>query len=86
VAKARWFRDPAGWVSAPHELEFRVGGRELSSGGQGCPVHAYRALYWDIVEDARIVYIYEMLIDGTRVSIRWQRSSSSRTVAGRGSS
>jgi uncharacterized protein YndB with AHSA1/START domain len=43
VAKARWFRDPAGWLSAPHELEFRVGGRELSSGGpKGGPVHAYR--------------------------------------------
>lgn len=70
AAKARWFKDSEGWVSAPHELEFRVGGREVTSGGpEGGPIHEYRAIYWDIVEDERIVYTYEMLMDGTRVSV-----------------
>jgi uncharacterized protein YndB with AHSA1/START domain len=70
AAKARWFRDPEGWVSGPYELDFRVGGRESASGGpSGGPFHEYRAVYWDIVADERIVYTYEMLEDATRVSV-----------------
>jgi uncharacterized protein YndB with AHSA1/START domain len=70
-AKARWFSSgPQEWVIGPHELDFRVGGRETSSSGpKGGPVHDYHAIYWDIVEDQRIVYTYEMLQDGTRVSV-----------------
>ena len=70
AAKARWFKDPEEWVSEPHELDFRVGGREVARGGpKGGPVHEYRAVYWDIVPEQRIVYTYEMLMDGTRVSV-----------------
>ncbi|HEY3192836.1 MAG TPA: SRPBCC family protein [Solirubrobacterales bacterium] len=70
AAKAQWFRNPEGWEDGPYELDFRVGGRESASGGpKGGPVHEYRALYWDIVPDERIVYSYEMLEDGTRVSV-----------------
>jgi uncharacterized protein YndB with AHSA1/START domain len=70
AAKARWFKDQEGWLRAPHELDFRVGGRERASGGPaGGPVHEYRAIYWDIVQDERIVYTYEMLMNGTRVSV-----------------
>jgi uncharacterized protein YndB with AHSA1/START domain len=69
-AKARWFAGPAEWESGPHELDFRVGGREVSSGGPvGGPVHTYRAIYWDIVAPERIVYTYEMLLDETRISV-----------------
>jgi uncharacterized protein YndB with AHSA1/START domain len=70
AAKARWFHGPADWEVPPHELDFRVGGREVSRGGpKGGPVHAYRAIYWDIVLNERIVYTYEMLTDETRVSV-----------------
>jgi uncharacterized protein YndB with AHSA1/START domain len=70
TAKARWFSGPDEWESAPHELEFRVGGREVaSSGPPDGPVHTYRAIYWDIVTNERIVYTYEMLLDQTRVSV-----------------
>jgi uncharacterized protein YndB with AHSA1/START domain len=70
VAKGRWFSGPEDWTSEPHELDFRVGGRERSVGGpDGGPVHVYDALYWDIVEDRRIVYTYEMLLDDTRISV-----------------
>jgi uncharacterized protein YndB with AHSA1/START domain len=70
AAKARWFKDPDSSNSAPHQLDFRVGGSEVTTGGpQDGPVHEYRAVYWDIVEDERIVYTYEMLMDGTRVSV-----------------
>ncbi len=70
AAKARWFTGPEHWVGFSHELDFRIGGREVSSGGpEGGPVHTYRALYWDIVQDERIVFTYEMLMDGTRISV-----------------
>jgi len=70
AAKARWFRGPDDWVASGHELDFRVGGLEETSGGPpGGPVHTYRALYWDIVPDARIVYTYEMLTGGVRMSV-----------------
>ena len=69
-AKARWFGGPAEWESGPHELDFRVGGREASAGGPtGGSVHAYTARYWDIVPEERIIYSYELLLDGTRISV-----------------
>jgi uncharacterized protein YndB with AHSA1/START domain len=70
AAKARWFSEPGEWVAGPLELDFRVGGREVQrSRPEGGPVHTYRAIYWDIVANQRIVYTYEMLRDETRVSV-----------------
>jgi uncharacterized protein YndB with AHSA1/START domain len=70
TAKARWLAGPDDWAVEPHELDFRVGGRELSRGGpKSGPTHTYNAVYWDIVPDERIVYTYEMLMDETRVSV-----------------
>jgi uncharacterized protein YndB with AHSA1/START domain len=70
AAKARWFAGPEDWEAAGHELEFRVGGREVSRGGpQGGPVHTYDARYHDIVPDERIVSTYELHVDGTRISV-----------------
>lgn len=69
-AKARWFMGPEDWENEPLELDFRVGGRERSVGGpKGGPVSTYNAVYWDIVENRRIVYTYEMLMDGRRISV-----------------
>ena len=69
-AKARWFSEPGEWLAGPLELDFRVGGREVQlSGPKGGPVHTYRAIYWDIVANQRIVFTYEMLQDETRVSV-----------------
>ena len=70
AAKAHWFSGPEEWEDAPHRLDFRVGGHELHSGGpRGGPVHTYRAIYWDIVPNQRIVYTYEMLMDEARTSV-----------------
>jgi uncharacterized protein YndB with AHSA1/START domain len=65
VAKARWF----GSGSDDHELDFRVGGREVNRGGPGDAVYTYEAVYRDIVEDERIVYTYEMYLDEARISV-----------------
>jgi uncharacterized protein YndB with AHSA1/START domain len=65
-AKARWYNGSEG----DYELDFRVGGRERHQGtlpdGRD---YAYRALFWDIVPGQRIVYTYDMLVDGIRISV-----------------
>jgi uncharacterized protein YndB with AHSA1/START domain len=70
AAKARWFEGPDEWEKGPQEFDFRVGGRERNSGGpKGGPVHAFDALYYDIVPNERIVYAYEMHLGATRISV-----------------
>jgi uncharacterized protein YndB with AHSA1/START domain len=70
VAKARWFAGPEEWGPAEHELDFRVGGREISRGGpKGGPVFTYEARYQDIVPNERIISTYDMCMDETRISV-----------------
>ncbi|MCP3775985.1 SRPBCC family protein [Paenibacillus sp. MZ04-78.2] len=63
VAKAKWF-------SKPEIFDFRVGGREYSSGGppEG-PVFTFDASYQEIVPEQRIVYTYTLDSGSTRVSV-----------------
>ena len=54
AAKARWF---ASGPDSGHELDFRIGGREVAHGGpDGGPVMTFESLYRDIVPGERIVY------------------------------
>ena len=54
AAKARWF---AGGPAAGHQLDFRVGGREVARGGpDGGPLMTFESSYHDIVPGERIVY------------------------------
>ena len=70
AAKGRWLAGPEEWEVGPHELDFREGGREVASGGpKEGPVHSYRAIYWEVVPNERIVYTYELLIDEVRSSV-----------------
>jgi uncharacterized protein YndB with AHSA1/START domain len=70
AAKASWFAGPAAWETRGRDFDFRVGGRERLSGGpKGGPIHAFDALYQDIVPDQRIVYTYDMHLDETRISV-----------------
>ena len=65
-AKARWYVDG----DAHLELDFRIGGRELSQGtAPDARAYSYEALYHDIVPAERIVYTYEMLLEKTRISV-----------------
>jgi uncharacterized protein YndB with AHSA1/START domain len=70
AAKARWFAGPAECKETLRELDFRIGGRErLSAIWPGGRVSAFDARYWDIVPDERIVYSYDMHLDGARISV-----------------
>ena len=54
AAKASWFTPDPGFG---HELDFRVGGREVARGGpDGGPLMTFETLYRDIVPEQRIVY------------------------------
>ena len=51
-------------------MEFRLRGREISVGEMkdGLKI-AFRALYQDIVPNERIVYTYDMEMNGKRISV-----------------
>jgi uncharacterized protein YndB with AHSA1/START domain len=68
--KDRWFAGPEEWRPDEREMDFRVGGRETSRGGpKGGPIHAFDALYYDIVPNERIVFAYDMHLDDLRISV-----------------
>ena len=70
VAKAKWFSGPDEWEKGPREFDFRVGGRETSSGGpKDGPKHKFEARYQDIVRNERIIYSYDMHLDDRRISV-----------------
>jgi uncharacterized protein YndB with AHSA1/START domain len=71
-AKARWFAgaDDEGGGAEEFELDFRIGGREISRGGpDGGLVFVFDARYQDIVPGQRIVYAYTMHLDETLISV-----------------
>jgi uncharacterized protein YndB with AHSA1/START domain len=62
--KGQWFAVPESWENRVWELDFRVGGGEVNSGGPaGEPVHTFRSTYHDIVPDQRIVFTYDLHVD-----------------------
>ena len=67
-AKARWFGAAEG--NGTYKLDFKVGGRESSRGdlpdGQ---TYTYDATFQDIVPDERIIYSYDMVFGGKRISV-----------------
>ncbi|HEX4512868.1 MAG TPA: SRPBCC family protein [Polyangiaceae bacterium] len=67
--KARWFAGPPGWTQHERRMDFRVGGKELVSGTHsGGITSVFDATYFDIVPNERIVYVYEMTVNGRKIS------------------
>ena len=70
VSKAKWFAGPPGSSARDKSFDFRVGGSETV-----CTVFAdgkesrFAARYCEIVPDRRIVYTYEMWINGEYLSV-----------------
>lgn len=69
-AKAMWFTGPPEWGPDQHEMDFREGGREISKGGPpGGDIHAMDGIYWEIVDNERIVMTYSMHVGDKRISV-----------------
>ena len=70
-AKSRWF---AGGGDDPklveREMDVRPGGREVAVGKWKSGVTTrFDAYYFDVVPDRRLVYAYEMHLDGRKISV-----------------
>jgi len=70
-AKARWFSAPQELaVETIREQNFAVGGRDrLQANWKSGRITDFQCEYRDIVENARIVYVYDMYADGTKISV-----------------
>ena len=69
-AKRQWFGNEEGIEPVGDQtLDFRVGGREHFSAKAEGKMFDYDATYCDIVENERIVWSYDMLMDGRRISV-----------------
>lgn len=70
AAKERWFKGPTDQAPNQHEMDFQVGGHESNEGKfHDGTVHRFEAMYYDIIPNERIVYVYEMYLDGQRISV-----------------
>jgi uncharacterized protein YndB with AHSA1/START domain len=70
VAKRRWFGGGSEWDLQSREFDFRVGGKEhLSGKWKSGMVSTFDAMYLDIVPEQRIIYAYDMHIDGKHISV-----------------
>jgi uncharacterized protein YndB with AHSA1/START domain len=68
--KRQWFANPGNWPDAVWQLDFRVGGGEMHSGGSpGGRHNAFKSRFHDIVENERIVFAYDLLHDGRLISV-----------------
>lgn len=61
--------EPVEGEAGVSEFDFRPGGRERFGMRMEGKTFRYDALYYDIVEDWRIIYTYEMYADGARISV-----------------
>lgn len=69
--KKKWFGGPPGWTKGVATFDFREGGSETDKGG-GPPdgvTHDFDCRYYDIVQDQRIVYAYDMMLGANRISV-----------------
>ena len=80
-----------GWFTAPNEkwdiiernMDFCVGGREWLKGRwKTGMVTEFDATYYDIVPGSRIVYVYEMRLDGRKISVSLATFEFKRSGAG----
>lgn len=66
-AKRRW--SACHPRTTDYELDFRAGGSESCRMETDDGLQHFRADYFDVVPDARIVYAYELVLDGRRLSV-----------------
>jgi uncharacterized protein YndB with AHSA1/START domain len=68
--KAAWFVGGDGYEVLERSFDFREGGSERLVGRwANGTVSQFDARYFDVVRDERIVYAYEMRLNGTKISV-----------------
>ena len=68
--KRRWFALPDSWLDVEWELDFRVGGGEISRGrSPGGSNFAFESRIHDIVDNERIVFAYNLSQDARLMSV-----------------
>ena len=68
--RQRWFRVPDSWTDTEWSLDFRVGGGEVNAGRDRHGTHhLFRSRFHDIVDGERILFAYDMLLDGRLTSV-----------------
>jgi uncharacterized protein YndB with AHSA1/START domain len=69
-SKARWFAGPKGWQEVRREMDFRPGGQEIAQGKFPDGFETlFVARYHEIVPNERIVYVYDMHVNGGFMSV-----------------
>jgi uncharacterized protein YndB with AHSA1/START domain len=69
-AKAQWFGGDSDIETVKrYALDFRMGGSEHLSGVAGGFDFEFDSTYYDIVPDTRIVWSYDMHLNGRRISV-----------------
>ena len=80
VKKASWFGQPGFEAEV---FEFRPGGRETRSGKfPDGPAVSFDVTYQDIVADSRILYTYDMHLDGRKISVSLAALEFTATASG----
>jgi len=71
AAKALWFAAPSEKLDVVERaMDVRAGGRERLQGRwAGGVVSTFDATYFDVVENERLVYCYEMHLDERKISV-----------------
>lgn len=68
--KMQWFVGPSDWIQKEPSMDFRPGGSEVNIGGADEDhMSEFYCHYYDIVENERIVYTYEMSFAGVKLSV-----------------
>lgn len=69
-AKSAWFKAPADIETLNRDFDFRVGGQErFHARWPSGMITDFQATYRDIVEDERIVLVYDMFHNGDKLSV-----------------
>ncbi|HWE46367.1 MAG TPA: SRPBCC family protein [Caulobacteraceae bacterium] len=68
--KQRWFGGGGDWAPLERTFDFRVGGSEILAGKwPNGTITRFDARYFDIVENERLVYTYDMHMNGNKISV-----------------
>ena len=70
-AKAKWFSGGPEQVMVERYMDATPGGRERGLGrwSNGTILSCFDAVYFDVIPDTRLVYAYEMHLNGEKISV-----------------